>query len=131
MLCIVHAIIYDHFYRCVTCVVRLPRLIGLSRAMDMILTGRSVSASEALAMGLANRVVPDGTSRQAAEKLAAELSLLPQECMLSDRRSAYAQYHAPSFEDAMRNEFRGSKNVITGSTLTTLLKFSGQNSKNK
>ena len=61
--------------------VRLPRLIGHSRAMDMILTGRAVGADEALAIGLANRVVPKGQARQAAEELAAELAALPQQCL--------------------------------------------------
>src|ERR1700759_2943312 len=65
--------------------VRLPRLIGHSRAMDRILTGRAVGADEALAMGLANRVVPKGQARQGAEELAAALSSLPQQCMRSDR----------------------------------------------
>ena len=72
--------------------VRLPRLIGHSRAMDMILTGRAVDAHEALAMGLANRVVPNGQSRSAAEELAAELARLPQGCMRSDRLSALHQW---------------------------------------
>jgi enoyl-CoA hydratase len=72
--------------------VRLPRLIGHSRAMDMILTGRGVKADEALAMGLVNRVVPKGHARQAAEKLAAELAALPQACMRSDRLSALSQW---------------------------------------
>ncbi|MCV7409519.1 enoyl-CoA hydratase [Mycobacterium florentinum] len=72
--------------------VRLPRLIGQSRAMDMILTGRGVKADEALAMGLANRVVPKGESRQAAEELAAELAALPQQCLRADRLSALQQW---------------------------------------
>ncbi len=72
--------------------VRLPRLIGHSRAMDMILTGRAVAADEALAMGLANRVVPKGEARQAAEELAAQLAALPQQCMRSDRLSALHQW---------------------------------------
>ena len=72
--------------------VRLPRLIGHSRAMDMILTGRAVDAHEALAMGLANRVVPNGQSRAAAEELAADLARLPQGCMRSDRLSALHQW---------------------------------------
>jgi len=67
--------------------VRLPRLIGLSRAMDMILTGRPVDAAEAHAIGLANRVVPPGRSREAAEQLAHELARFPQTCMREDRLS--------------------------------------------
>jgi enoyl-CoA hydratase len=75
--------------------VRLPRLIGHSRAMDMILTGRGVKADEALAIGLANRVVPKRESRQAAEELAAQLAALPQQCMRSDRLSALHQWGVP------------------------------------
>ncbi|MEU8935252.1 crotonase/enoyl-CoA hydratase family protein [Streptomyces sp. NPDC048409] len=71
--------------------VRLPRLIGTSRAMDMILTGRPVPAAEAYAMGLANRLVPAGTSRAAAEELAASLSAFPQACLRSDRASVLDQ----------------------------------------
>lgn len=72
--------------------VRLPRLIGHSRAMDMILTGRAVAADEAQAMGLANRVVPRGQARAAAEQLALELAELPQGCLRSDRLSALQQW---------------------------------------
>jgi enoyl-CoA hydratase len=67
--------------------VRLPRLIGTSRAMDMILTGRAVDAAEAAAIGLANRVVPAGQVLDAAQRLAAELAALPQACLRSDRAS--------------------------------------------
>ncbi len=65
--------------------VRLPRIVGMGRAMDMILTGRPVGAEEALAMGLASRVVPDGQSRAVAEKIAHELAAFPQACMRADR----------------------------------------------
>jgi enoyl-CoA hydratase len=78
--------------------VRLPRLIGQSRAMDMILTGRAVAADEALAIGLANRVVPKGQARQAAEELATQLAALPQQCMRSDRLSALQQWGRPESE---------------------------------
>jgi enoyl-CoA hydratase len=84
--------------------VRLPRLIGLSRALDLILTGRPVSPSEALAMGLANRVVPRGQSREVAEALAAEIAAHPQLCMINDRRSAYEGLGLP-LEAALRREF--------------------------
>jgi enoyl-CoA hydratase len=85
--------------------VRLPRLIGLSRALDLILTGRPVRADEALAMGLANRVVPHGQARAGAEQLAAELAALPQLCLRNDRLSAYEQF-GMSLPEAMDNEFK-------------------------
>ena len=72
--------------------IRLPRLIGLSRALDLILTGRPVAADEALAIGLVNRVVPRGQARAAAEQLAHELAALPQAAMRADRTSAYLQH---------------------------------------
>jgi enoyl-CoA hydratase/carnithine racemase len=83
---------------------RLPRLIGQSRALDLILTGRPVEAAEALAIGLANRVVPAGAARQAAEALAAELAKFPQACMRSDRASALSQWGLTE-PDALRTEF--------------------------
>ncbi len=72
--------------------IRLPRLIGHSRAMDLILTGRAVAAEEALAIGLANRVVPRGEARQRAEELAVQLAALPQQCLRSDRLSMLHQW---------------------------------------
>jgi enoyl-CoA hydratase len=77
--------------------VHLPRLIGMSRALDLILTGRPVGAHEALAMGLCNRVVPHGDGRKEAERLAHEISRFPQICLRSDRRSAYEQGDLPSW----------------------------------
>jgi enoyl-CoA hydratase len=85
--------------------VRLPRIVGMGRAMDMILTGRPVGAREALDMGLVNRVVPDGQSRAAAERLAMEIAAFPQACLCADRRSAYAQWDLPLAE-ALRQEGR-------------------------
>src|SRR5438067_2710880 len=83
--------------------VRLPRLIGLSRALDLILTGRAVNAQEALQMGLANRLVPEGPARAAAEELAREIASFPQLCLRTDRRSAHEQVDLV-FPDAMQNE---------------------------
>lgn len=91
--------------------VRLPRLIGHSRAMDLILTGRPVAAEEALAIGLANRVVDDGDALTEALQLAQQLSAYPQNCLRSDRLSACEQWDL-SFEEAMRNEFRRGMEVI-------------------
>src|SRR3954451_557211 len=94
--------------------VRLPRLIGLSRALDLILTGRGVDANEAYAMGLANRVVPKGQARQHAEELAAELATLPQQCMRSDRLSLLNQWGASEAE-AMDFEFASISRVAAES----------------
>ncbi len=88
--------------------VRLPRLIGTGRALDLILTGRPVDATEALAMGLANRVVENGQARAAAEALAREIAAFPQRCMLTDRASVFRQWDLPLAE-ALRHE--GAKGV--------------------
>jgi enoyl-CoA hydratase len=93
--------------------VRLPRLIGPGRAMDMILTGRAVGAPEAHQMGLVDRVVPPGGARAAAEKLARELAGLPQDCLRSDRLSAI-EGMSLAFDDAMANEFRHGIEILTG-----------------
>ena len=85
--------------------VRLPRLIGQSRAMDLILTGRPVDAEEALSIGLANRLVPAGEAVAAAQELARQLAAFPQTCLRGDRRSAYAQW-GMSESDALAGEFR-------------------------
>ena len=83
--------------------VRLPRLVGMGRALDLILTGRPVTAAEALAMGLVNRVTPPGAALAAAQELAREVAGFPQQCMLADRRSAYEQWDLPLAE-ALRGE---------------------------
>ncbi len=91
--------------------IRLPRMIGMSRAQDLILTGRPVESDEALSMGLVNRVVPDGTARKEAEALALQIAEFPQICMNSDRASAYEQWDL-SFEDALMNEFKRGEAVL-------------------
>ena len=96
--------------------VRLPRLIGHARAMDLILTGRGVGADEALAMGLVNRVVPQGQARSAAEALAAQITRFPQACMRQDRMSAIEQWDL-SHDAAMANEFaHGRISLAAGSS---------------
>jgi enoyl-CoA hydratase len=104
--------------------VRLPRLIGLSRALDLILTGRPVGAQEALSMGLANRVVAAGTALQEAIKLAQVIAAFPQVCMRGDRRSAYEQFDL-DFEAAMRNEFRHGLEALRTETSEGARQFAG------
>jgi enoyl-CoA hydratase len=91
--------------------VRLPHIVGLGRALDLILTGRPVGADEALAMGFANRVVPPGQARAAAEELAAELARFPQACLRSDRRSTYEALGRPE-PDALAIEFGHGQGVL-------------------
>jgi enoyl-CoA hydratase len=103
--------------------IRLPRLIGHSRAMDLILTGRAVDAEEAMAMGLANRVVADGESLSAALELADQLCRFPQNCLRSDRLSACEQW-GMSLEDALANEFtRGMSVIESHETVTGATRF--------
>jgi enoyl-CoA hydratase len=103
--------------------VRLPRLIGMGHALDMILTGRGVGADEALRMGLVNRVVPKGASRAEAEKLAGELARLPQTCMRHDRLSAFQQWDL-DYAAAMHNEFEhGRASMASGETQTGAARF--------
>ncbi|MGE6699523.1 crotonase/enoyl-CoA hydratase family protein [Hyphomonas sp. NPDC076900] len=104
--------------------VRLPRIVGMGRAMDMILTGRPVDAQEALAMGLANRIVPAGHARHAAEALAREIAAFPQQCMLADRYSAYAQWDMP-LDEALRQEGRLSAPIVAAEGRAGAKRFVG------
>jgi enoyl-CoA hydratase len=92
--------------------IRLPRLIGQSRALDLILTGRAISADEALAFGLANRVVPKGAARAAAEQLAAGLAAFPQAALLADRRSVYENAPLENLAEALRREGAGGYQAV-------------------
>lgn len=103
--------------------VRLPRLVGHSRAMDMILTGRAVGAEEALSFGLANRVVASGGARAAAVTVANELARLPQACLRNDRASVLEQWGL-SEAGATANEFRlGMSTISSGETLAGAERF--------
>ena len=103
--------------------VRLPRLIGHSHALDLILTGRGVSGEEAVRMGLVNRLVPKGHALTAAKQLAVELSGLPQHCLRSDRRASYEQWGL-DFTAAMMNETAlGLRTIRTGETRAGAARF--------
>jgi enoyl-CoA hydratase len=108
--------------------VRLPRLIGLSRALDLILTGRPVGAQEALAMGLANRVVPAGQARPAAEDLAHSLAAFPQACLRADRRSAFHQFDL-TLDDALAIEFDRGAEVLRAEGVAGAQRFARRRDK--
>ncbi len=104
--------------------VRLPRLIGMSRALDMILTGRPVDAKEAMQFGLVNRLVKSADLMAEAEKLALQIAAFPQTCMRNDRRNAYAQWGLPEETAALRNEFRlGLETLASGETAAGAARF--------
>ncbi|WP_431839808.1 crotonase/enoyl-CoA hydratase family protein [Gordonia hongkongensis] len=104
--------------------VRLPRLIGGSRAMDLVLTGRAVPADEALSIGLANRVVPSGTALPAAIALAAEIAAFPQTCMREDRMSVLEQDGLDT-DAAIANELRHGMVSLATDTLAGASRFAG------
>ncbi|KAG0646162.1 Crotonobetainyl-Hydratase [Hyphodiscus hymeniophilus] len=105
--------------------VRLQAIVGLGRALDMILTGRAVGAQEALMMGLANRVVPKGKSVEEAMSIAEMLVQFPQDCMNTDRNSCYyANYSAKSFEDALSHEYDEGIKVVDSEMVAGVTRFS-------
>ena len=105
--------------------IRLPRLIGQSRALDMILTGRAVGAQEAFEMGLANRVVAKGHARAAAEELAREIAAMPQICLRSDRKSVYGQ-NGLALDEALAQEFAAGRATLeSGESREGAARFAG------
>ncbi|SFM36797.1 crotonase/enoyl-CoA hydratase family protein [Marinobacter zhejiangensis] len=104
--------------------VRLPRIIGQSRAMDMILTGRAVHAEEALNIGLANRLVADGQARTEAIRLARDLAAFPQQCLRADRLSAYQQWGL-DLPGALHNEGAGGFPVVLAEAIAGADRFAG------
>lgn len=103
--------------------VRLPRIVGLGRALDLILTGRAVDADEALRMGLADRVVPPGQARAQAEALAASIAAFPQLCMRHDRLSVYDSLGV-EMESALRREFEHGRVALARETRDGATRFS-------
>lgn len=103
--------------------IRLPRLIGHSHAMDMILTGREVGSAEAKQIGLANRVVAPGTARAAAVELAQQLAALPQNCMRSDRRSAIEQWSMDPGQALAHEVVLGMQTIRSGETVEGAARF--------
>ncbi|MES2250116.1 MAG: crotonase/enoyl-CoA hydratase family protein [Pseudomonadota bacterium] len=104
--------------------VRLPRLVGMGRALDLILTGRPVSAAEALAMGLVNRTTPPGGALAAAQELAQQIAAFPQQCMLADRRSAFEQWDLPLAE-ALRREGAQGVPIVAAEGEAGAARFAG------
>ncbi len=105
--------------------IRLPRLIGLSRAMDMILTGRAVGADEALSFGLANRVCEDGAALESAITLAEQIAAFPQACLRHDRQSALTQWSLTQGDALLAETRLGLKTLASGETVAGAARFTG------
>ena len=103
--------------------VRLPRIVGMGRALDMILTGRPVGADEALAFGLANRIVDEGQALTAAQALALEIASFPQGCLRADRASAFTQWDLP-LAQALQREGAGGYRAVLDEGLAGAARFS-------
>lgn len=102
--------------------VRLPRIVGLGRALDLVLTGRPVSAEEARAMGLVDRVVPKGDALRAARELAAQIAAFPWTCVLTDRASVYEGLDL-SFDEALANEHRHGARALADGAIAGASRF--------
>ena len=102
--------------------VRLPRLVGRGRALEIILTGRKVPAEECLAIGACEKVVANGQSRQAAEAMAHEIARFPQECVRADRRSVYLQHGLP-VREALESEWRNSQAIVDAEGIAGAARF--------
>lgn len=105
---------------------RLPKIIGLGRALDLILTGRDVGPEEALQMGLVSRVVPQGTAREAAEALAHQIAVFPQLCLRADRKSAYQAFDSDE-EAAILGEFNRGAQVVGVESVEGAKRFANKN----
>jgi enoyl-CoA hydratase/carnithine racemase len=102
--------------------VRLPRLVGMGKAMDIILTGRKVPADEAYRIGLAERIVPHGQAREAAEEMAQQIARFPQECVRSDRLSAYRAW-GKSVREGLESEWATSAGIVKAEGMRGATRF--------
>jgi enoyl-CoA hydratase/carnithine racemase len=104
--------------------VRLPRIVGTGRALELILTGRKLPAEEALRIGACEHVVPDGSARAFAEAMAQEIARFPQGCLRADRRSVYLQ-QGLSLAEAMQREWRNAAPVLASEAIEGARRFAG------